>query len=110
MITQYHCRQACARQSEITFGPRRRELRSNCRFPDYWYDPLMAELESSAAKRIAILRGEIEEHNRRYYEEAAPTISDREYDRLYRELTELEERYPQLATADSPTHRVGGMP
>jgi DNA ligase (NAD+) len=70
----------------------------------------MAELESSAAKRIAILRSEIEEHNRRYYEEAAPTISDREYDRLYRELTDLEERYPQLATADSPTHRVGGTP
>jgi DNA ligase (NAD+) len=70
----------------------------------------MAELESSAAKRIATLRGEIEEHNRRYYQEAAPTISDREYDRLYRELTELEERYPQLATADSPTHRVGGTP
>jgi DNA ligase (NAD+) len=70
----------------------------------------MAELESSSAKRIATLRGEIEEHNRRYYEEAAPTISDREYDRLYRELTELEERYPQLAKADSPTHRVGGTP
>ena len=70
----------------------------------------MAELESSAAKRVTALRGEIEEHNRRYYEEAAPTISDREYDRLYRELTELEERYPQLATADSPTHRVGGTP
>jgi DNA ligase (NAD+) len=70
----------------------------------------MAELESSAAKRIATLRNEIEEHNRRYYQEAAPTISDREYDRLYRELTELEERYPQLATADSPTHRVGGTP
>src|SRR5262245_61733728 len=70
----------------------------------------MAEFESSAAKRIATLRSEIEEHNRRYYEEAAPTISDREYDRLYRELTELEDRYPELATADSPTRRVSGKP
>ena len=70
----------------------------------------MAEPEGSAAKRIAALRAEIEEHNRRYYEEAAPTISDRDYDRLYRELVELEERYPQLITPDSPTRRVGGEP
>jgi DNA ligase (NAD+) len=70
----------------------------------------MAEPESSVAKRIASLRREIEEHNRRYYEEAAPTISDREYDRLYRELTDLEKNYPHLVTEDSPTRRVGGIP
>ncbi|MEO5718377.1 MAG: NAD-dependent DNA ligase LigA [Chthoniobacterales bacterium] len=70
----------------------------------------MAETEASAAKRVAALRGEIEEHNRRYYEEASPTISDRDYDRLYRELLELEERHPQLLTPDSPTRRVGGAP
>ena len=70
----------------------------------------MAETEASAARRVAALRKEIEEHNRRYYEEAAPTISDREYDRLYRELVDLEERFPQLATPESPTHRVGGEP
>ena len=70
----------------------------------------MAEPEGSAAKRIAALRAEIEEHNRRYYEEAAPTISDRDYDRLYRELVELEERHPQLIEPDSPTRRVGGEP
>jgi DNA ligase (NAD+) len=70
----------------------------------------MAETEASAEKRIAALRVEIEEHNRRYYDEAAPTISDREYDRLYRELSELEERYPQFAASDSPTRRVGGGP
>ena len=46
--------------------------------------------KTSAAERIATLRREIEEHNRRYYEEAAPTISDREYDKLYRELVDLE--------------------
>src|SRR3954471_24228267 len=70
----------------------------------------MALDEKEAAKRIAILCQEIEEHNRRYYEEAAPTISDREYDELYRELGELEKKFPALATADSPTQRVGGKP
>lgn len=70
----------------------------------------MAETEASAGKRIAVLQSEIEEHNRRYYEEAAPTISDREYDRLYRELIELEKRYPQFASPSSPTRRVGGGP
>jgi DNA ligase (NAD+) len=71
---------------------------------------LMAENEAQAAKRIARLRREIEEHNRRYYEETAPTISDREYDRLYAELVDLETRFPQLVTPDSPTQRVGGKP
>ena len=70
----------------------------------------MAEKERSLEKRIAALRSEIEEHNRRYYEEAAPTISDREYDRLYRELLDLEERYPQFLTPESPTRRVGEAP
>ena len=70
----------------------------------------MAENEVQAAKRIARLRREIEEHNRRYYEETAPTISDREYDRLYAELVDLETRFPQLVTPDSPTQRVGGKP
>ncbi len=56
------------------------------------------------------MRHEIEEHNRRYYQEAAPTISDREYDKLYRELSDLEKRFPTLAAPDSPTQRVGGEP
>ena len=54
----------------------------------------MALDEKEAAKRVAELRREIEEHNRRYYEEAAPTISDREYDKLYRELSDLEKQIP----------------
>jgi DNA ligase (NAD+) len=66
--------------------------------------------EAQVAKRIARLREEIEEHNRRYYEEAAPTISDREYDRLYRELADLEAEFPALVTGQSPTRRVGGAP
>src|SRR6185436_2843530 len=60
--------------------------------------------------RVVQLRREIEEHNRRYYEEAAPTISDREYDALYRELGDLEKQFPDLAKPDSPTQRVGGKP
>ncbi len=70
----------------------------------------MAESEASAAEQLAALRAEIGEHNRRYYEEAAPVISDRDYDRLYRELLDLEARFPQLVTPDSPSRRVGGQP
>ncbi|MEY2525585.1 MAG: ligase, partial [Verrucomicrobiota bacterium] len=70
----------------------------------------MAVEEKQAGKRIAQLREEIEEHNRRYYQEAAPTISDREYDKLYKELGDLEAKFPKLATPDSPTRRVGGKP
>ncbi len=60
--------------------------------------------------RIARLRREIEDHDRRYYVEARPTISDAAYDALYRELRELEAAHPELVTPDSPTQRVGGAP
>ena len=70
----------------------------------------MAKDEAQAAKRIEQLRREIKEHDRHYYEEAAPTISDREYDRLYKELVDLEARFPDLVTSDSPTQSVGGKP
>ncbi|MDQ6809049.1 MAG: NAD-dependent DNA ligase LigA [Verrucomicrobiota bacterium] len=66
--------------------------------------------KSDAKKRAVELRREIEEHNRRYYEEAAPIITDREYDELYRDLADLEKLYPDLAATDSPTQRVGGAP
>src|SRR5216110_2605810 len=66
--------------------------------------------EAEACARIETLRRDITEHNRRYYEEAAPTISDREYDRLYNELVDLETQFPDLVTPDSPTQRVGGKP
>lgn len=66
--------------------------------------------EAEAGDRIESLRSDITEHNRRYYEAAAPVISDREYDQLYRELSELEKRFPQFARSDSPTQRVGGQP
>src|SRR6188472_3889711 len=70
----------------------------------------MPETKRSAQKRITELQRQVEDHNRRYYQEAAPVISDREYDELYRELLELEKRFPQLASSESPTHKVGGAP
>jgi DNA ligase (NAD+) len=70
----------------------------------------MPKDEAQPAKRIAQLRDEIKGHDRRYYEEAAPTISDREYDRLYKELADLETKFPDLVTPDSPTQQVGGKP
>lgn len=70
----------------------------------------MAETEATARDRIAELRRTIEDHNRRYHEEAAPIISDREYDHLFRELSDLETQFPSLASPDSPTQRVGGKP
>ncbi len=60
--------------------------------------------------RAAALRQEIERHNYAYYVLDAPTVPDAEYDRLFRELQALEAEYPQLATPDSPTCRVGGQP
>ncbi len=61
-------------------------------------------------ERLQQLRREIAEHDRRYYQEARPSISDREYDALYRELRELEAAHPEWITPDSPTQRVGGQP
>ena len=62
------------------------------------------------ARRAAALREEIATHNRNYYVLDRPTVSDAEYDALYRELVALEEAHPALVTPDSPTQRVGGPP
>ena len=58
--------------------------------------------------RVSQLREQLERANRAYYELDAPEISDEEYDRLFRELVELETTHPELRTVDSPTLRVGG--
>ena len=63
-----------------------------------------------AARRAAQLRRELHDHDYRYYVLAEPAIADEEYDRLMRELQDLEAAYPALRTADSPTQRVGGEP
>ncbi len=68
------------------------------------------ETIEEAKRRIQILRTEIVEHDRRYYLEAAPSISDEGYDHLYRELRDLEEEFPEFVTPESPTQRVGGVP
>ncbi len=61
-------------------------------------------------QRIGALRKELHRHNHLYYVEARPEISDAEFDRLLRELSELEAKYPDQFDADSPTQRVGGAP
>ncbi len=64
----------------------------------------------SIKDEIEALRREIERHNRLYFIEAEPEISDAEYDSLLRRLIELEDRYPQYFDPNSPTQRVGGAP
>jgi NAD-dependent DNA ligase len=66
--------------------------------------------QAEAKKRHARLVEDIRRHDRAYYVEAKPVISDQEYDRLYHELLDLEKEFPNLATPDSPSHRVGGAP
>ena len=61
-----------------------------------------------AQRELEQLREEIRYHSRKYYTEDDPEISDREYDMLYRRLEDLEARFPQLVTPDSPTQKVGG--
>jgi len=65
---------------------------------------------SQAKKRATELRREIAVHRKHYYVDNDPEVSDVEYDRLERELIEIEQRFPQLITPDSPTQRVGGKP
>lgn len=65
---------------------------------------------AEARARAAELRQQIAHHDHRYYVLDAPEISDADYDRLMRELIGLEEKFPSLASPDSPTQRVGGVP
>lgn len=61
------------------------------------------------AARMAALAAALERHNQLYYQQAAPEITDREYDALYRELQDLETAHPELRDPNSPTQRVGGQ-
>jgi hypothetical protein len=67
-------------------------------------------VEGSVIARIQELREQIRRHDYYYYVLNAPRISDAAYDRLLRELEELEQQHPELVTPDSPTQRVGGRP
>ncbi|RMF70851.1 MAG: NAD-dependent DNA ligase LigA [Planctomycetota bacterium] len=65
---------------------------------------------AEARRRAEQLRRELRRHDRLYYVEARPEISDEQYDRLMRELQDIEAAFPELVTPDSPTQRVGGEP
>ncbi len=66
--------------------------------------------KDNAVLRVAELSREIREHDHNYYVLATPTITDLDYDRKLRELTDLEKEFPELATPDSPTKRLGDKP
>jgi DNA ligase (NAD+) len=71
---------------------------------------VMAMVSTDIRDRVAGLRQEIRAHDYRYHVLDAPTIPDAEYDKLFHELRHLEQQYPELLTADSPTQRVGAAP
>ncbi|WP_417681052.1 NAD-dependent DNA ligase LigA [Pseudidiomarina aquimaris] len=66
--------------------------------------------DSAVVKRAQELRALITQYNREYYELDEPTVPDAEYDRLFRELQQLESDYPELKSAHSPTQKVGSQP
>ena len=70
----------------------------------------MADRVDKIKTELERLRDDVRRHDYLYYVKGEPEISDFEYDRLYRRLVELEEKYPELVTPDSPTQRVGGAP
>ena len=68
------------------------------------------EIPETAQHRVRELRKQIRHHDQLYYQKDKPEISDAAYDTLFKELQDLESRYPDLLTPDSPTQRVGGIP
>jgi len=70
----------------------------------------MARVKADVRREVERLRHEIQEHDHRYYVLDDPTISDAEYDDLFRRLESIEKEHPELASPDSPTQRVGGAP
>ncbi|HVP35513.1 MAG TPA: hypothetical protein VMT04_00825, partial [Terriglobales bacterium] len=70
----------------------------------------MPKIDEKTRKKVQELREKINYHNYRYYVLDSPEISDAEYDRLFNELVEIEKKYPELVTPDSPTQRVGAPP
>src|SRR5439155_3623729 len=94
----------CTKPTSIRVG------RALCAFSDKRWRAVSAGVPRKVAERAAELRAAIDEHNYRYYVQDAPSISDEEYDGLFRELEGIERDYPELATPDSPTQRVGAAP
>jgi DNA ligase (NAD+) len=73
-------------------------------------DFMNTQQHSSIAKEILHLRREIDKHNYHYYVLDDPLITDAEFDRLFRRLVDLEKQYPEFASSDSPTQKVGAPP
>ncbi len=71
------------------------------------YGPILRPMDEQTGARVAELREVLTRANRLYHEQDAPEMPDAEYDRLFRELVELEAAHPELVTPDSPTQRVG---
>lgn len=67
-------------------------------------------MKVSLSERVAALRKQLEHHEYLYYVLDQPEVSDAEYDRLMRELRDLEDAHPDLRSPNSPTQRVGGQP
>ena len=84
-----------------------RRVKSASDKPDTSVDDLT---ERQAKAEHAQLETKIAEHDRRYYQEDAPTVSDAEYDRLRERYGAIEARFPQLRTLQSLTQRVGAAP
>ena len=82
----------------------------NMSAPDASKIPVAELTQAQAKAELKRLAAEIGEHDRRYYQEDAPTISDAAYDALRRRNEEIEARFPQLVRADSPSRRVGAQP
>src|SRR5450830_291976 len=76
-------------------------------YPDSFSVPAPAD---DWRARAASLKAALNRHNHAYYVLDDPSIPDAEYDKLFHELQALEQQYPELATTDSPTQRVGGTP
>src|SRR4051812_27652838 len=70
----------------------------------------VSPIQDDIVSRAAWLRAELNRHAHAYYVLDNPTIPDAEYDKLFLELSALEQQHPELSTPDSPTQRVGGAP
>ncbi len=76
----------------------------------YHDTPASSKVPQADQSRLVELKDQIRHHDYLYYVKDRPAISDGEYDRLFRELSDLEQKYPELITPDSPTQRVGAPP
>ena len=70
----------------------------------------MTNADKETKQEYEKLKSEIDEHNRHYYVEDDPKISDAEYDKLFDRLLQIESQYPELVSSDSPSQRVGAAP